>query len=237
MNFSPSAFFDLSNYAHAELFSGCEYVWEALNKLSSYLKQQSLGRIETDIPEGVTLIHPELISIAKGCKVESGAYISGPCMIGENSEIRQGAYLRGNVIVGRACVVGHATEAKQAIFLDGAHAAHFAYVGDSILGNDVNLGAGVKCANVRLDRQEVVVKVEGQRVATGLRKFGAVIGDCCQVGCNTVFNPGTLMGRDSACAPCIAVGGVIPSKHRVADRAEVSVVPFGGVEAYLTKKR
>jgi NDP-sugar pyrophosphorylase family protein len=237
MDVSPNLFFDLSNFAHPQLFEGCESVWEALARLSDYLKQQQLGEIEVDIPEGVTIVQPETVSIGKGCRLEPGAYIHGPCIIGENSEVRQGAYIRGNFIAGRACVIGHASEVKHAIFLDGAHAAHFAYVGDSILGNDVNLGAGVKCANVRLDRQEVIVRHGRQRVGSGLRKFGAIIGDCCQIGCNTVLNPGTLLGREVSCAPCIAVGGVIPARHRISDGASLKIEPYEGVEAFLTKKR
>ncbi|MDP1836447.1 MAG: LpxA family transferase [Chlamydiales bacterium] len=237
MDFSPSAFFDLSKYAHSGLFEGCEYVWEALSRLSQYLKSQQLGKIEVEVPAGVVIVNPELVSIAKGCRLEPGAYIQGPCIIGENTEVRQAAYIRGNVIVGRSCVVGHATEMKHAVFLDGTHAGHFAYVGDSILGNDVNLGAGVKCANVRLDRCEVSVRGDHQKHMTGLKKFGAIIGDFCQLGCNSVLNPGTIMGKDVACAPCVAVGGVIPAKHRIVDRNALSIVPFDGVEAFLPKKR
>lgn len=237
VDLSPAAFFDLSSFAHAAVFNDCEHVWEAIGRIKGYLNTVSLGNIEVQVPAGVVIVNPETVSIGKGCTLEAGSYIQGPCIIGENSQVRHGAYIRGNVIVGRACVLGHATEVKQAIFLDGAHAAHFAYVGDTILGNDVNLGAGVKCANVRLDRQQVIVRCNQQRHATGMRKFGAIIGDCCQVGCNTVFNPGTIMGRDAACAPCVAVGGIIPSKHRVVDRNATVIEPFGGVEAFLSKKR
>jgi NDP-sugar pyrophosphorylase family protein len=237
MNFSPEALFDLTSYQHAALFDGCESAWEALGALSLYLKQSSLGMIEVDVPEGVTLVHPELISIGKGCKIEPGAYVKGPCIIGENCEIRHGAYLRGDVIVGRGCVVGHASEVKHAIFLDGVHAAHFAYVGDSILGNDVNLGAGVKCANVRLDRQEVVVSDGKQRFPTGLRKLGAIVGDCCQIGCNSVLNPGTVLGQEVVCAPCLAMGGCVPAKRRVSSHVELVVESFEGVASALNRKR
>ncbi len=237
MNFSPSTFFDLETFAHAALFSDCEHVWEALLRLKDYLKQQSLGCIEAEIPEGVTIVEPETVSIGKGCRIEPGSYIHGPCIIGENCEIRQGAYIRGNFIAGRACVIGHTTEVKHAVFLDGAHAAHFAYVGDSILGNDVNLGAGVKCANVRLDRQQVIVRHEQQRIPTGLKKFGAVIGDCCQIGCNTVLNPGTLLGREVCCVPCVGVSGVVASKHRIMNPYTLAIEPYDGVDAFLIKKR
>lgn len=237
MDFSPSTFFDLRSYAHTELFEGCETVWIALSRLSDYLKRQSLGKIEVSVPEGVILVNPEMISIGKGCKLEPGAFIQGPCIIGENSEIRHSAYIRGNVIVGCGCVVGHATEVKNSIFLDGTHAAHFAYVGDSILGNDVNLGAGVKCANVRLDRQHVTVKDCSQKISTGLRKFGAIVGDFCQIGCNAVLNPGTVIGKDSVCAPCVGVSGIIPAKHRVVNPTSLIIESFDGVENHLSKRR
>jgi len=121
--------------------------------------------------------------------------------------IRHGAYIRSNVILAPESIVGHASEVKGAIFLERAKAPHFNYVGDSILGADVNLGAGVKCANVRLDRQEVYVKDGSSAVATGRRKLGAVLGDNCQLGCNSVTNPGTLCAPGASCAPCSTLKG------------------------------
>lgn len=167
-------FFDLDDYQHAALFSNIAHVWEALGKIEKYLREASLKAIEVDIPEGTTVHLPELISIGEGTQIEPGAYISGPCIIGKNCVIRHGAYIRGHVITGDGCVIGHATEVKNSIFLNHALAAHFAYVGDSILGNYVNLGAGTKCANLRLDGKEVVVRVGGQKLKTGRRKFGAI---------------------------------------------------------------
>lgn len=237
MPFASDKLFDLSSYQHAALFDGCEHAWEALGALSGYLKQLTLGVIEVGVPEGVVIVNADKVSIGRGSKIEPGAYIKGPCVIGENCEVRQGAYIRGDVIVGRGCVVGHTTEVKHAIFLDGVHAAHFAYVGDSILGNDVNLGAGVKCANVRLDRQEVVVFDGKQRYATGLRKLGAVVGDCCQIGCNSVLNPGTILGQEVVCAPCLAVNGCVPAKHRVTSETKLVQTPFEGVAEFLNRKR
>jgi UDP-N-acetylglucosamine diphosphorylase / glucose-1-phosphate thymidylyltransferase / UDP-N-acetylgalactosamine diphosphorylase / glucosamine-1-phosphate N-acetyltransferase / galactosamine-1-phosphate N-acetyltransferase len=210
-----SAFFALDKYKHAKLFEGCTFVWEALNHLVSYLEAHSLGKIEIEIPPSATLVNPHLISIGKGSVVEPGAYIQGPCMIGPNSIIRHGAYLRGNILTGEGCVIGHDTEIKNSILLDRVCAAHFNYVGDSILGNEVNLGAGTKCANLRLDHAPVFISYEGQKIATELRKFGLIAGDGAQVGCNCVTNPGTLLGRKSLLFPCLNVSGYVPPNAKV----------------------
>jgi NDP-sugar pyrophosphorylase family protein len=143
--------------------------------------------------EGAHLLDKNIF-IGPGSVVEPGVVIKGPTYIGANCEIRHGAYIRGSVLLGNGSIVGHATEVKNSIFLDGAHAPHFAYVGDSILGNRVNLGAGTRLANVKLNRAHVVVKVADNSYDTGLRKFGAVVGDGVQTGCNAVLNPGTLLG-------------------------------------------
>ncbi len=212
---SPNNFFDLSDFQHAALFSDYTYVWEALTKIKNYFSNYPLGNIEVEIPEGVYLVNPELISIGKGSVIEPGAYIKGPCILGENSTVRHGAYIRGDLIAGDGCVIGHDTEVKHAIFLNKTHAAHFAYVGDSILGNKVNLGAGTKCANLKFDQSEIDIRFDGHLYKTGLRKFGAIIGDETQIGCNAVSNPGTLLGKKVFCYPCTNFGGVIPSESTV----------------------
>lgn len=212
---SPSAFFDLNNFSHKAVFDHCEYVWQALNSLEKYLLGLPLGKIDSKLQECAYLVNPELISIGEGTIIEPGAYIRGPCVIGKNCQIRHGAYIRGNVIVGDRCIVGHTTELKHSILLNHARAAHFAFVGDSILGNDVNLGAGVKCANLRLDGENILVRYKDESIATGLRKFGAIIGDSCQIGCNVVLNPGTLFGKSAKCYPSLTVGGVVESRKLV----------------------
>ena len=211
-DFSPNSFFSLTEYSHAELFENMTYVWEALTHLSLYLEKKPLGKIEIQIPDGVHLIHRDKISIGKGTIVEPGAYIAGPCWIGENCVIRHGAYIRGHVVTGSSCVIGHATEVKHSILLNKACAAHFNYVGDSILGNGVNLGAGVKLANFKIDHKDVFIYFNGEKIATHLKKFGAVLGDGVQLGCNAVTSPGTLMGKQSLCYPCVYVKGVVPAK-------------------------
>jgi acetyltransferase-like isoleucine patch superfamily enzyme len=161
------------------------------------------------------------ICIGEGTVVEPGALIKGPTMIGNHTEVRQGAYVRGNCLVGNRCVVGHATEVKTAILLDGAKAGHFAYIGDSILGNDVNLGAGTKLANLKIVDVEMKVRVEEQVYDTGLRKLGAILGDHVEIGCNAVTSPGTLLGKGSLVYPCINVpGGYYPKESRVSTRTK-----------------
>ena len=153
------------------------------------------------------------ISIGEGTVVEPGAFIKGPAIIGRNTEVRQGAYIRGNCIIGDRCVVGHTTEMKTAVMLNDAKAGHFAYIGDSILGNNVNLGAGTKCANLKITNTEVTIRIKDTIYKTGLRKFGAILGDNAETGCNSVTSPGCLLGKSSLVYPAINVkGGYYPDR-------------------------
>lgn len=192
---APADFFDLDRYEHKSLFDDSQvaYVWDALKLLSDYLDQIIVPEIQGQVMEGAYLLGDEIF-IGPGSVVEPGVVIKSPTYIGANTQVRHGAYVRGNALVGDHCVVGHATEVKNAIFLNGAQAGHFAYVGDSILGNRVNLGAGTKLANVKLNRTNVTVKVAERDYDTGLGKLGAILGDRVQIGCNAVSNPGTLLG-------------------------------------------
>jgi len=164
-------------------------------------------RLDGQVLEGATVIYAgaslasDDVELAPGAVVEPGAMIKGPARIGPRTEVRQGAYLRGNCLVGAACVVGHVTEVKTAVFLDGAKAGHFAYVGDSILGRGCNLGAGTKLANLKIVEGGVDLKLQGRTFRTGLRKLGAIIGDGCELGCNSVTNPGVLLGPRSLVVP------------------------------------
>jgi bifunctional UDP-N-acetylglucosamine pyrophosphorylase / glucosamine-1-phosphate N-acetyltransferase len=205
-------FFSLVRFQHRDLWKKGEPIWSPLQLLDSYLAQKTF-RIEIKIPPGVFLDNSESISIGKGVIIEPGVLIQGPCIIGKESIIRHGAYLRGAVICGERCVVGHAAEIKHSILLDQAAATHFTYVGDSIVGNGANLGAGVKCANLRLDRNEV---------KPGMKKFGACIGDRVQIGCNCVLNPGTCIGKESIVYPLLSFGGKIAPKSRVTGSVYVS---------------
>ncbi|MGE3953984.1 MAG: UDP-N-acetylglucosamine diphosphorylase [Parachlamydiales bacterium] len=198
--------FELTDFAHTELFADIAHPWEALARLKSYLKQSS-REIRGEVSPHAYLVG-DGIEIGEGTVVEPGAYIKGPCIIGKECQIRHGAYIRGDLVTGDRCVIGHATEVKHAIFLNGAQAGHFAYVGDSILGNGVNLGAGVKLANFKLAGQTISV---GEH-KTGLRKLGAILGDGCSLGCNSVANPGTILGKGTCCHPCTSLGGIIGPK-------------------------
>jgi len=166
------------------------------------------------IMAGAVLLGRRLL-IGRGVLVESGAWIKEPAVVGDQTEVRQGAYMRGYCLIGRRCVVGHATEVKHSVFLDDAKAGHFAYVGDSILGNQVNLGAGTKLANLRFTGGEVQVKTPNGPVNTGLRKIGAILGDRVQTGCNSVTNPGTVVGRDSMVLPNHTVPSGYHKNHSI----------------------
>ena len=165
--------------------------------------------------QGASVIMPgaylfdDKIRIGPGTIVEPGALIKGPVVIGNDTEIRQGAYIRGNCLVGDGCVIGHTTEIKGSIMMDGAKAGHFAYIGDSILGNNVNLGAGTKLANLKMISGTITILSGKQRYNTGRRKLGAIMGDRTETGCNSVTSPGTLLGRRCIVYPCVGV----PGKH------------------------
>ncbi len=183
--------------------------WEWVKQIGAALEAAEFGVNELKIPPGVHLegrvwLHPSV-------KLPPSATIIGPAYIGAKTEIRPGAFIRGNVIVGEGCVLGNSSEFKNCLLLDGVQAPHFNYVGDSILGNGAHLGAGVICSNLRLDRGEVTVRLADRTVKTGLKKFGAVLGDKAEVGCNAVLNPGTLLGPRALVMPCTAFGGYLPA--------------------------
>jgi bifunctional N-acetylglucosamine-1-phosphate-uridyltransferase/glucosamine-1-phosphate-acetyltransferase GlmU-like protein len=165
--------------------------------------------------EGASIILPgaylydDRIRLGRGTVIEPGALVKGPVVIGSGTEIRQGAYVRGNCIIGKGCVVGHTTEVKGSVLLDGAKAGHFAYIGDSILGRDVNLGAGTKLANLKMIPGTVSIRSGKALVDTGRRKIGAILGDGTETGCNSVTSPGTLLGPRSIVYPGVSV----PAAH------------------------
>ncbi len=152
-----------------------------------------------------SVLWDESISIGAGVIIEPGALVKGPTIIGPNTEVRQGAYVRGRCIVGAGCIVGHTTEIKASVMLDGAKAGHFAYIGDSVIGREANLGAGTKLANLKIRDQNIRVMAHGTRILTNLRKFGAILGDHVETGCNSVTNPGTVLGRGCQVFPLTSV--------------------------------
>jgi len=212
MDFRPAVFFELSELEHAALFDGIEHVWQALGgHLKNYMAAHVRAEIRGTVMDGAWIDPDNPVFIGEGSVVEPGAMIKGPTIIGRNTEVRQGAYVRGNVLVGNNCVVGHTTELKGAVMLDRAQAGHFAYIGDTIVGNRVNFGAGTKCANLKVLHSSVIVRTPSGPIDTGLRKFGAILGDDTETGCNSVTSPGTVIGKRCVIYPCASVKGVIPA--------------------------
>jgi NDP-sugar pyrophosphorylase family protein len=219
--FAAAEFFDLDGFAHAALFAADRPVWEALGGPLDALFAGFAGWQDAPpLPPGVHHLGGPL-AIAAGCTIEPGAVLRGPLIVGAGCQIRTGAYVRGGVVLGDRCIVGAHTEVKRAVFLDGARAPHQNYVGDSILGRDVNLGAGTILSNVKNVGHEVTFQHRGEAVHTGLRKLGAILGDGCRTGCNTVLNPGVLMGRGCVTYPNVVLrSGLYPAGTLVKLRQE-----------------
>ncbi|HAM73786.1 MAG TPA: UDP-N-acetylglucosamine diphosphorylase [Verrucomicrobiales bacterium] len=220
--FSPSDLFDLKQTSHAALFDGCTYAWEALRRIAPYLAANLRPGLKNRC-EGRAFIGDQVF-IGEGTVVEDGAMIKGPAIIGRNCQIRHNAYLREDVIVGDNCVVGNACELKNALLFNDCTVPHFNYVGDSILGYKAHLGAGVKISNVKLVPGNVMVELEGFPHDTGLRKFGALIGDHVDVGCNAVLSPGTILGRGSVIYPNVHWRSILPANMIVKNKAAFEVV-------------
>ena len=221
--FEPTELFDLAQTGHAALFDGCQYAWEALGKIASCLAAGPPPALRNRC-EGAAYIG-ERVSIGEGTVLEDGVMILGPAVIGKNCQIRHNAYIRQNVIIGDGCVVGNATEIKNSILFNKACAPHFNYVGDSILGFHAHLGAGVKISNVKVFPGNVTVEMDGRPFDTGLRKFGALLGDHCEIGCNAVLSPGSIIGRSSVIYPNVAWRGILPEHMIVKYTAAPEVVP------------
>jgi carbonic anhydrase/acetyltransferase-like protein (isoleucine patch superfamily) len=209
--------------AFAAHFSAEVPPWEWLKRIGPALAAFPFEAKRPLLPlgvhaEGPLWIHPEV-------KLPTYATIIGPVYIGARSEIKPGAFIRGNVIVGEGCVLGNACEYKNCLLMDGVKTPHYNYVGDSILGNKAHLGAGAICSNLRLDNREVLVRIGAAVYSTGLRKFGAILGDAAEVGCNAVLNPGTLLGPRSLVMPAIAFGGYLPAGHIARVRSTIVAEP------------
>lgn len=209
--------YDISHTAAAGLLSGCTYPWEALAGIKDAVLEigASLSEVEYDRPA-------ENVWIAKSASVAPTAAITGPCVIGPDTEVRPGAFLRGSILVGEGCVVGNSTELKNCILFDGVQVPHYNYVGDSILGYMAHMGAGAITSNVKGDKKNVVVHGEAD-YETHCKKFGAMLGDYAEIGCNSVLNPGTVIGRDSQVYPLSSVRGVVPARSIV--KGERGVFP------------
>lgn len=215
-----SELLDLSHTIAAPLFDGKDYPWEVLGGIKEFILAlgSTLPAEEFDNPtEGVW--------IAKDATVFPSAYIGAPCIIDHGAEVRHCAFIRGSAIVGKNCVVGNSVELKNAVLFDNVQTPHYNYVGDSILGYKSHMGAGSITSNVKSDKTLVVVKNGEERIETGLKKFGAILGDHVEVGCNSVLNPGCVLGRGVSVYPTSSVRGVIPEGHIY--KSENSIVKRG----------
>jgi len=208
--------YDTSKTIAAAVFEGEIYPWEVLPKIGSFILE--LGE---QLPVEEYDKVGENVWIAKSAKVAATAYINGPTIIGKDAEIRHCAYIRGNAIVGEGTVVGNSTELKNVILFNKVQVPHYNYVGDSILGFKSHMGAGSITSNVKSDKSLVTIHYEGEKVATGLKKMGAMLGDNVEVGCNSVLNPGTVIGSDAHIYPLSMVRGFVPSNSIYKKQGEI----------------
>lgn len=208
--------YNLNETIASALFEGAEYPWEVLPKISAFILElgSTLSKEEYDQVS-------ENIWIAKSATVDPTAYIGGPAIIGKNAEVRHCAFIRGNAIVGEGAVVGNSTELKNVVLFNKVQVPHYNYVGDSILGYKAHMGAGSITSNVKSDKKLVVVKEGEQRMETGLKKFGAMLGDEVEVGCGSVLNPGTVIGPRTNIYPLSSVREVVPGNSIYKKRGEV----------------
>ena len=225
LDFSASTFFDLEKWRYRDLLLESGAVWEALgDRLKSFFEDFPRWEILSDLHPGVHLLG-ERISIGRDCRIEPGAVIIGPAVLADNVLVRTGAYIRENVLLSEGSLVGAHSEVKGSILLPGAKAPHQAYVGDSILGRDVNLGAGTILSNVKNIGREVSFRAGGELIHTGLRKFGAILGDGAKTGCNTVLNPGVLLGKGSITYPNATLrSGYYPAGSLIKVRQQQQII-------------
>ena len=199
--------YDLNHTRAASLLENTEYPWEVLPKIKEFIIQTGKSLSKEEFEEV-----SENVWIAKDAVIYPNNYIGAPCIIGHKTEVRPGAFIRGSALVGDNCVVGNSTELKNVILFDNVQVPHYNYVGDSILGYRSHMGAGSITSNVKSDKQLVSVKCGEEKIETGMKKIGAMLGDRVEVGCNSVLNPGTVIGRDSNVYPTSCVRGTIPEK-------------------------
>lgn len=214
--FTIERLLDLKETIAAELFEGKTYPWEVLPEIKDFILKlgKTLDPEEYEYKEGD-------IWIARSAEVAPTACINGPAIIGKNTEVRHCAFIRGNAIVGDGCVVGNSTELKNVVIFNCVQVPHYNYVGDSVLGYKSHMGAGSICSNVKSDKQLVVVKDKEEKVETGLKKFGAMLGDHVEVGCGSVLNPGTVIGKNTNIYPLSSVRGCVPSDSIYKNKNEV----------------
>jgi NDP-sugar pyrophosphorylase family protein len=208
--------YDLSQTIAADLFAGKEYPWEVLGDISDFIV-----KLGNTLPADRFEKRGENVWVAKSAKIFDSAYIGGPCIIDEEAEIRQCAFIRGSAIVGKKAVVGNSTELKNVVLFDLVQVPHYNYVGDSVLGVHAHMGAGSITSNVKADNKEVVIHAGEENMETGRRKIGAMLGDYADIGCNSVLNPGTVIGRHTNVYPVSMVRGCVPAFHIYKDKDHV----------------
>ena len=214
-----SNLYNLDETIAKDLFEGATYPWEVLPKISAFILQLGSTLSEEEYEK-----IGEDVWIARSAIVAPTAYIHGPAIIGKNAEVRHCAFIRGNAIVGEGAVVGNSTELKNVVLFNKVQVPHYNYVGDSILGYKAHMGAGSITSNVKSDKKLVVVKDGRERIETGLKKFGAMLGDEVEVGCGSVLNPGTVVGRHSSIYPLSSVREVVPADSIYKKRGEVAAL-------------
>lgn len=223
--FSPLQLLDFEHTKHAQLFVDGEPVWTALGRIKDYLAEHcQSGLIDPSATVDERALIGDRVILGANVVVEANATIKGPAIIGAGSTVRSGAYVRENVIVGEGVMLGNSCEFKNCLIFDNAEVPHFNYVGDSILGYKAHLGAGVVLSNVRLDRSNVRVKTDTGSIDTGLRKFGGIVGDRTEIGCNSVLSPGSVIGRDCIIYPGTQWSGALPSQRIVKLRQAQEIV-------------
>lgn len=208
--------FSLDQSLLGDRIKECNYPWEILPRIGEYIIE--LGE---KLPAGKYDQIKDYVWVAKNAKISDSADITGPCIIGENTEVRHCAFIRGNALVGEGCVVGNSTELKNVVLFNNVQVPHYNYVGDAVLGYKSHMGAGSICSNVKSDKKLVVVKDGDEKIETGLKKFGAMLADHVEVGCGSVLNPGTVIGRNTNIYPLSPVRGCVPANSIYKNKDEI----------------
>lgn len=222
-DFSPTAYLDLTKCSHPSLFREGEPVWAPIGRLREYLDEMLKPAVHGGVMPGAFV--GERVFIGKGTRVMPGAVLIGPAWIGEDCFVAPGCYIRENVIIDHRCIVANSSEFKNSLLFEACEVPHFNYVGDSILGHQAHLGAGAVLSNWRLDHQTITIPLpDGGRVDTGLAKFGAVLGDHVDIGCNTTISPGSLLGRNSVVYPNCHWRGILEANRIVKLRQSLQIV-------------
>lgn len=215
MGISVDELFTLKEIDAQEIFEGVQHPWEVLTRINSFILEYA-----KTLPDDFEKIG-ECVWVGKGTSIEKSALIKGPAIIGYNCDIRHAAYIRGNVIIGNDVIVGNSTEVKNSILFNKVQIPHFNYVSDSVLGYKAHLGAGAITSNLKSNDTLVTVKYGNDRIETGLRKFGALLGDFAEVGCNAVLNPGTILGKSSIVYPLTSVRGYVPEQSILKNTGDI----------------